>query len=60
MLYLAALHFSRRHPIFKAFRDRLEAKGKTAEQAIIATTRKLLTTLDAVIKTGTDLDPATP
>lgn len=59
MLYLAALQASRRHPVFKAFRDQLEARGKTPKQAIVATARKRIVTLNAMIKTDTDFNPAT-
>ena len=59
MLYLAALQASRRCPRFIAFRDRLQAKGKTPKQAIIAVARKLLTILNAMLKTGQPFDPKT-
>ena len=58
MLYLAALQASRYAPRFKAFRDRLEAAGLTAKQAIIATARKLLVILNAMECTGRNFDPA--
>lgn len=57
MLYLAALQASRRCDRFIAFRERLQAKGKTAKQAIIAVARKLLTILNAMIRTNTPFDP---
>lgn len=59
LLYLAALQASRRCPRFMAFRARLEAKGKTAKQAIIAVARKLLTILNAMLRTGKPFDPKT-
>ncbi len=58
MLYLAALQASRYAPRFKAFRDRLEAAGKTAKQAIIATARKLLVVLNAMERSARDFDAA--
>jgi transposase len=57
MLYLAALQASRRCNRFIAFRERLQAKGKTAKQAIIAVARKLLTILNAMIRTNAPFDP---
>ena len=51
-LYIAALHASKWDDTFKAFRARLEAKGKTPKQAICAVARKLVTILNAMMKTG--------
>jgi transposase len=54
MLYIAALHASRRCAVFKAFRHRLESVGKPTKAAITATARKLLGVLNAMLATGTD------
>ena len=54
MLYLAALQASRRHPRFMAFRARLQDQGKPPKLAIIAVARKLLTTLNAMLRSQTD------
>ena len=54
MLYLAALQASRRHPIFMAFRARLQNQGKSPKTAIIAVARKLLTILNAMLRSQTD------
>jgi transposase len=54
MLYLAALQASRFSPPFKAFRERLEARGRTPKQAIIAVARKLLTVLNAMLRGKVD------
>lgn len=54
MLYIAALHASRRCPVFNAFRSRLVAAGKPVKAAITATARKLLGVLNAMLATGTD------
>jgi transposase len=54
MLYIAALHASNRDPDFKAFRHRLQERGKPVKAAITATARKLLVTLNAMIATKTD------
>jgi len=54
MLYLAALHASRHSPGFAAFRRRLADAGKPPKVAIIATARKLLDALNAMLANGTD------
>lgn len=58
LLYIAALHASRRDPGFRAFRARMQAGGLTVKQALVATARKLLTVLNAMLRTGTDFVPA--
>jgi transposase len=58
LLYVAALHASRRDPGFRAFRVRMQAGGLTVKQALVATARKLLTVLNAMLRTGTDFVPA--
>ena len=45
-----ALVASRHNPVLKAFRDRLVARGKPKIVAIVATARKLLTILNAIIR----------
>jgi transposase len=57
ILYLAALQASRRSTAFIRFRDRLQGKGKSGKAAIIATARKLLVTLNAMLASGTDYRP---
>ncbi|AMB44848.1 transposase [Methylorubrum sp. Q1] len=59
ILYLAALQASRRSAVFRTFRERLALAGKPTKAALIATARKLLITLNAMLATGTDYDPAT-
>jgi transposase len=54
MLYIAALHASRRSVAFKAFRNRLETAGKPVKAAITATARKLLSVLNAMLAKGAD------
>lgn len=49
-LFMGALVASRHNPALKAFRDRLIASGKPKLVAIIATARKLLTILNAIIR----------
>lgn len=54
MLYIAALHASRHAPDFAAFRQRLGTAGKPVKVALVATAHKLLTTLNAMIRSQTD------
>jgi transposase len=53
-LYLAAFIASRYDPRLRAFRKRLQDAGKPFKLAIIATARKLLTILNAMLRDGTD------
>jgi transposase len=57
ILYLAALQASRRFPQFIHFRERLQAAGKSVKTAIIATARKLVVVLNAMLASGTDYRP---
>ncbi|MEO5755545.1 MAG: IS110 family transposase [Mesorhizobium sp.] len=50
VLFMAALVAIRHNPILKAFRDRLVAAGKPKIVAVVATMRKLLTILNAIIR----------
>ena len=52
VLFMAALVASRHNPQLKAFRDRLVAAGKPKIVAIVATMRKLLTILNAIVRDG--------
>jgi transposase len=52
-LFMAALVGARHNPVLKAFQQRLIAAGKPKLVAIIATARKLLTILNAMVKTNT-------
>ncbi len=49
-LYMAAWVACRFNPTLKVFADRLRAAGKTPKQAIIAAARKLLTILNAIVR----------
>jgi transposase len=49
-LFMGALVAARHNPSLKAFRDRLVAAGKPRLVAIIATARKLLTILNAILR----------
>ena len=50
VLFMAALVAIRHNPLLKAFRDRLVAAGKPKIVAVVATMRKLLTILNAIIR----------
>jgi transposase len=56
-LFMGALVAARHNPVLKAFRDRLVVNGKPKLVAIIATARKLLTILNAILR---DQKPWTP
>jgi transposase len=59
-LYLGALVASRCNPVLKAFRDRLVKGGKPKRLALIATARKLLTILNAILRDNTPWQPQNP
>lgn len=48
-LYMAAEN-ARRSGLFRAFYDRLRATGKSHKQAVIAVLRKLIVTLNAMLR----------
>ncbi|QND56830.1 IS110 family transposase [Mesorhizobium huakuii] len=50
VLFMAALVAIRHNPVLKAFRDRLVEAGKPKIVAVVATMRKLLTILNAMIR----------
>jgi transposase len=50
MLYMAAMSASQHEPLFMAFYERLLKAGKLPRVAIIAVARKLLTILNAIMK----------
>lgn len=56
VLYMAALVASRHNPVIKAFYQRLLAAGKLPKLALVACMRKLLTTLNAMVRTNTHWD----
>jgi transposase len=49
-LFIAAMVGARHNPVLKAFRDKLLAAGKPKLVALIATARKLLTILNAMLR----------
>lgn len=57
-LFMGAMVASRRNAALKTFRDRLIAAGKPKLVALIATARKLITILNAILRDGTPWHPA--
>jgi transposase len=57
VLYMAALVASRRNPIIAAFYQRLLDAGKVKKVALVACMRKLLTILNAMMRTMTAWQP---
>lgn len=55
-LYMAVLSAVRYNPIIKAFYDRLLLKGKLKKVALVACMHKLLTILNAIMKSGKPWD----
>lgn len=52
VLFLAAMSGVQHNPVLAAFHQRLKAAGKAPKVALIATLRKLITILNAMLKTG--------
>jgi len=57
VLYMAALTAIRRRSPFRAFYDRLTARGRPKKVALVAVMRKLLTTLNAIVRDQTPWQP---
>ena len=57
VLYMGALVASRHNPVVRAFYERLLAAGKCKKVALTACMRKLLTILNAMMKSGQQWDP---
>jgi len=53
VLYMAALSASNWNPALKAFHNRLAATGKKPKVVIVAVMRKMITTLNAMLRDGT-------
>lgn len=53
MLYMAAVTAARSNPVIRAFYLRLRAAGKPAKVALVACMRKILTILNAMMRTQT-------
>lgn len=56
--YMAALSATRFNPVFKAFYERLRDKGKAAKVAIVAVMRKMIVTLNAMVRNNQPWAPA--
>jgi transposase len=56
VLYMATLTAARHNPAIKTFYDRLLVAGKLPKVALVACMRKLLTTLNAMVKTNKPWD----
>ena len=52
-LYMATLAATRFNPAIREFYQRLLAAGKVKKVALVACLRKLLTILNAIVKSGT-------
>ena len=52
-LYMATLAATRFNPAIREFYQRLLAAGKVKKVALVACMRKLLTILNAIVKSGT-------
>lgn len=59
MLFIGALTAARHNPVLKAFREKLVAAGKPKMVALVATARKLLTILNAMIRDKAPWQPKT-
>lgn len=57
-LYMAALVATRHNGVIRDFYERLLARGKAKKAALTACMRKLLVTLNAMVKHGTHWNPA--
>jgi len=58
MLYMAALVATKRNAVIRAFYQRLVATGKPKKLALVACMRKLLTMLNAMVRSKTPWQPA--
>jgi transposase len=52
-LYMAALSAKKHDPVIKAFYERLIARGKAPKVALVACMHKLLTIMNAIVRSGT-------
>jgi transposase len=59
-LYLSVWSAARWNPVIRPFYNRLRAKGKPPKVAQIASMRKLLTILNAMVRDGRTWDPSLP
>ena len=58
MLYMAAIAAIRSNPVIRPFYERLVARGKPHKVAVVACMRKMLTILNAMMRSNTHWTPA--
>ena len=58
VLYMAALSAARFNPALRAFKERLQRRGKKAKVILTAVARKLVVLANAVLRSGRPWDPA--
>jgi transposase len=58
VLFMAAQAAAKHNPVLQAFRQRLRAAGKKPKVAIIAVMRKMVTTLNAMLRDGREWEAA--
>ena len=58
-LYMAAMNAARFNPVYRAFYDRLIAAGKPPKVALIAIARRILVTLNAMVRDRSEWAPTT-
>ena len=59
-LYMAALSAIRYNPVIKIFYERLLAKGTLKKVALVACMHKMLTIMNAIVKSGIPWNPEHP
>jgi transposase len=57
VLYMAALSAKRTNPVIKAYYEQLVARGKPHKVALVACMRKMLTILNAMVRSGAPWTP---
>ena len=57
VLYMAALSAGRYNPTLKTFHNRLAAAGKKPKVILVAVMRKMITTLNAMLRDGASWQP---
>jgi transposase len=57
-LYLAAMNAARFNPVYRPFYERLIAAGKPPKVALIAIARRMIVTLNAMLRDGSRWSPA--
>ncbi len=57
VLFIAAMHASRRCPHWASLRQRMQSAGKATKTILVAIARKLLVAINAMLRDGTDFNP---